>query len=228
MLNIAVVGAGHLGEFHIKLLKSSGLFNLICFYDPDKSRVKYISDKYKINFIEITKISSLVDAVVISTPTSFHYETAVRFLNKKKHVFIEKPITSTIDQANELIEIKNNNKLIGQVGHVERFNSAFINIKNALNPMFIESHRLSSYPSRGTDVSVVLDLMIHDIDIILSLVDSKITKISANGTKIISTSPDIANARIEFENGCVANLTSSRLSLKKMRKMRVFQRESYI
>ena len=228
MLNIAVVGAGHLGEFHIKLLKSSGLFNLICFYDPDKSRVKYISDKYKINFIEITKISSLVDAVVISTPTSFHYETAVRFLNKKKHVFIEKPITSTIDQANKLIEIKNNNKLIGQVGHVERFNSAFINIKNALNPMFIESHRLSSYPSRGTDVSVVLDLMIHDIDIILSLVDSKITKISANGTKIISTSPDIANARIEFENGCVANLTSSRLSLKKMRKMRVFQRESYI
>ena len=106
MFNIGVVGAGHLGEFHIKLLKSSGLFNLICFYDPDKSRAKYISDKYKINFIEITKISSLVDAVVISTPTSFHYETAVRFLNKKKHVFIEKPITSTIDQANELLKLK--------------------------------------------------------------------------------------------------------------------------
>jgi predicted dehydrogenase len=228
MLNIAVIGAGHLGEFHIKLLKSSKLFNLIGFFDTNKSRVKEIIDKYNINFIEIDKISSLVDAVIISTPTSFHYETAVKFLNNKKHVFVEKPITSTIEQANKLIEIKKNNKLIGQVGHVERFNSAFLNIKNALNPMFIESHRLSSYPSRGTDVSVVLDLMIHDIDIVLSLVDSKITKISANGTKIISSSPDIANARIEFENGCVANLTSSRLSLKKMRKMRVFQTDSYI
>ena len=228
MLNIAVIGAGHLGEFHIKLLKSSKLFNLIGFFDPNKSRVKEIIDKYNINFFEIDKISSLVDAVIISTPTSFHYETAVKFLNNKKHVFIEKPITSTIEQANKLIKIKRNNKLVGQVGHVERFNSAFLNIKNALNPMFIESHRLSSYPSRGTDVSVVLDLMIHDIDIVLSLVDSKITKISANGTKIISSSPDIANARIEFENGCVANLTSSRLSLKKMRKMRVFQTDSYI
>ena len=228
MLNIAVIGAGHLGEFHIKLLKSSKLFNLIGFFDPNKSRVKEIIDKYNINFIEIDKISSLVDAVIISTPTSFHYETAVKFLNNKKHVFVEKPITSTIEQANKLIEIKKNNKLIGQVGHVERFNSAFLSIKDALNPMFIESHRLSSYPSRGTDVSVVLDLMIHDIDIVLSLVDSKITKISANGTKIISSSPDIANARIEFENGCVANLTSSRLSLKKMRKMRVFQTDSYI
>jgi len=228
MLNIAVIGAGHLGEFHIKLLKSSKLFNLIGFFDPNKTRVKEIIDKYNINFFEIDKISSLVDAVIISTPTSFHYETAVKFLNNKKHVFVEKPITSSIEQANKLIEIKKNNKLIGQVGHVERFNSAFLNIKNALNPMFIESHRLSSYPSRGTDVSVVLDLMIHDIDIVLSLVDSKITKISANGTKIISSSPDIANARIEFENGCVANLTSSRLSLKKMRKMRVFQTDSYI
>ncbi len=228
MLNIAVIGAGHLGEFHIKLLKSSKFFNLIGFFDPNKSRVKEIIDKYNINFIEINKINSLVDAVIISTPTSFHYENAVRFLNDKKHVFIEKPITSTIEQANKLIKIKRNNKLIGQVGHVERFNSAFLNIKDALNPMFIESHRLSSYPSRGTDVSVVLDLMIHDIDIVLSLVDSKIAKISANGTKIISSSPDIANARIEFENGCVANLTSSRLSLKKMRKMRVFQTDSYI
>ena len=228
MLNIAVIGAGHLGEFHIKLLKSSKLFNLIGFFDPNKSRVKEIIDKYNINFFEIDKISSLVDAVIISTPTSFHYETAVKFLNNKKHVFVEKPITSTIEQANKLIEIKKNNKLIGQVGHVERFNSAFLSIKDALNPMFIESHRLSSYPSRGTDVSVVLDLMIHDIDIVLSLVDSKITKISANGTKIISSSPDIANARIEFDNGCVANLTSSRLSLKKMRKMRVFQTDSYI
>ncbi len=228
MLNIAVIGAGHLGEFHIKLLKSSKLFNLIGFFDPNKSRVKEIIDKYNINFFEIDKINSLVDAVIISTPTSSHYETALKFLNNNNHVFIEKPITSSIEQANKLIKIKRNNNLVGQVGHVERFNSAFLSIKDALNPMFIESHRLSSYPSRGTDVSVVLDLMIHDIDILLSLVDSKITKISANGTKIISSSPDIANARIEFENGCVANLTSSRLSLKKMRKMRIFQTDSYI
>ncbi len=228
MLNIAVIGAGHLGEFHIKLLKSSKLFNLIGFFDPNKSRVKEIIDKYNINFFEIDKIKSLVDAVIISTPTSSHYETALKFLNNNNHVFIEKPITSSIEQANKLIKIKRNNNLVGQVGHVERFNSAFLSIKDALNPMFIESHRLSSYPSRGTDVSVVLDLMIHDIDILLSLVDSKITKISANGTKIISSSPDIANARIEFENGCVANLTSSRLSLKKMRKMRIFQTDSYI
>ena len=228
MLNIAVIGAGHLGEFHIKLLKSSKLFNLIGFFDPNKSRVKEIIDKYNINFIEIDKISSLVDAVIISTPTSFHYETAVKFLNNKKHVFVEKPITSTIEQANKLIEIKKKNKLIGQVGHVERFNSAFLSIKDALNPMFIESHRLSSYPSRGTDVSVVLDLMIHDIDIILSCVNSKIKYISSSGVSIISKSPDIANARIEFENGCVANLTASRVSLKNMRKTRIFQKGKYI
>ena len=228
MLNIAVIGAGHLGEFHIKLLSSSKLFNLVGFYDSDKLRVKFIQDKYNIKFIEVEKISSLTDSIIISNPTSFHYKTAIKFLKEKKHVFIEKPITSTIEQAENLIKLKNKYNLICQVGHVERFNSAFLNIKDSLDPKFIESHRLSSYPSRGTDVSVVLDLMIHDIDIVLSLVDSKIKKINANGTKIISTSPDIANARIEFENGCVANLTSSRLSLKKMRKMRIFQKDSYI
>jgi len=228
MLNIVVIGAGHLGEFHIKLLNSSKLFNLVGFYDSDKLRVKFIQDKYNIKFIEVEKISSLTDSIIISNPTSFHYKTAIKFLKEKKHVFIEKPITSTIEQAENLIKLKNKYNLICQVGHVERFNSAFLNIKDSLDPKFIESHRLSSYPSRGTDVSVVLDLMIHDIDIVLSLVDSKIKKINANGTKIISTSPDIANARIEFENGCVANLTSSRLSLKKMRKMRIFQKDSYI
>ena len=228
MLNIVVIGAGYLGEFHIKLLSSSKLFNLVGFYDSDKLRVKFIQDKYNIKFIEVEKISSLTDSIIISNPTSFHYKTAIKFLKEKKHVFIEKPITSTIEQAENLIKLKNKYNLICQVGHVERFNSAFLNIKDSLDPKFIESHRLSSYPSRGTDVSVVLDLMIHDIDIVLSLVDSKIKKINANGTKIISTSPDIANARIEFENGCVANLTSSRLSLKKMRKMRIFQKDSYI
>lgn len=228
MLNIAVIGAGKLGEFHIKLLKTSTKFNLVGFHEKNKERLNEISSKYEIKNYDLATISNIVDCIIISTPTIHHYEIAKFFLEKNIHVFIEKPITSTIDEASELVQLAKKNNLVGQVGHVERFNSAFSNIKNKLNPKFIESHRLSSYPQRGTDVSVVLDLMIHDIDIVLSIVNSRVKKISANGTKIVSTSPDISNARIEFENGCVANLTASRLSLKKMRKMRVFQSDSYI
>ena len=229
MINVGIVGVGHLGEIHLKLILSSKYFNLVGFYETDKKRSSYISNEYNVLcYDNLLAFADLVDAVVISTPTYFHYEIAKFFLEKKKHVFIEKPITTNIKQANELISIKNKFKLVGQVGHVERFNGAFLEVEKLLNPMFIESHRLSSYPSRGTDVSVVLDLMIHDIDIVLSIVDSKLVNLSANGTKIISNSPDIANARIEFENGCVANLTASRLSLKKMRKMRIFQSDSYI
>ena len=153
---------------------------------------------------------------------------ATFFLKNNIHVFIEKPITTNVKEANELVQLAKDNNLVGQVGHVERFNGAFTEVENLLNPMFIEAHRLSNYPARGTDVSVILDLMIHDIDIILSIVKSKVSNVSANGTKIISSSPDIANARIEFENGCVANLTASRISLKKMRKMRIFQSDSYV
>lgn len=229
MINVGIVGVGHLGEIHLKLILSSKYFNLVGFYETDKKRSSYISNEYNVLcYDNLLPFADLVDAVVISTPTYFHYEIAKFFLEKKTHVFIEKPITTNIKQANELISIKNKFKLVGQVGHVERFNGAFLEVEKLLNPMFIESHRLSSYPSRGTDVSVVLDLMIHDIDIVLSIVDSKLVNLSANGTKIISNSPDIANARIEFENGCVANLTASRLSLKKMRKMRIFQSDSYI
>ena len=229
MINVGIVGVGHLGEIHLKLILSSKYFNLVGFYETDKKRSSYILNEYNVLcYDNLLALTDLVDAVVISTPTCFHYEIAKFFLEKKIHVFIEKPITTNIKQANELISIKNKFKLVGQVGHVERFNGAFLEVEKLLNPMFIESHRLSSYPSRGTDVSVVLDLMIHDIDIVLSIVDSKLVNLSANGTKIISNSPDIANARIEFENGCVANLTASRLSLKKMRKMRIFQSDSYI
>jgi predicted dehydrogenase len=229
MINVGIVGVGHLGEIHLKLILSSKYFNLVGFYETDKKRSSYISNEYNVlSYDNLLTFADLVDAVVISTPTYFHYEIAKFFLEKNTHVFIEKPITTNIKQANELISIKNKFKLVGQVGHVERFNGAFLEVEKLLNPMFIESHRLSSYPSRGTDVSVVLDLMIHDIDIVLSIVDSKLVNLSANGTKIISNSPDIANARIEFENGCVANLTASRLSLKKMRKMRIFQSDSYI
>ena len=229
MINIGIIGVGHLGEIHLKLILSSKYFNLVGFFELNNERALLISNKYNVlHFTDITHLSNKISSVIISTPTNFHYELAKFFLEKKIHVFIEKPITTNINQANDLISIKNKFNLIGQVGHVERFNGAFLEVEKLLNPMFIETHRLSSYPSRGTDVSVVLDLMIHDIDIILSIIDSKVMKLSANGTKIISNTPDIANARIEFENGCVANLTASRLSLKKMRKMRIFQSDSYI
>ncbi len=229
MIKAGIVGVGHLGEIHLKLILQSELFKLIGFYDTNVDRAKFISKKYNVDYYEnYNDMSNNIDCVIICTPTLFHFDIAKFFLNNHKHVFIEKPITNNLNQANELVNIKNENKLIGQVGHVERFNGAFIEVEKILNPMFIESHRLSHYPARGTDVSVVLDLMIHDIDIILSIVDSKVKNLSANGTKIISSSPDIANARIEFDNGCVANLTASRLSLKKMRKMRVFQSDSYI
>ena len=165
----------------------------------------------------------------IVTPTFAHYETAKKAIENGKHVFIEKPITNTIEEAETLIELAKLNKVKGQVGHVERFNPAFTAVKDSIKkPMFIETHRLAEFNPRGTDVPVVLDLMIHDIDVILSVVQSKVKNISASGVAVISDTPDIANARIEFESGCVANLTSSRISLKNMRKTRFFQKDAYI
>ncbi len=229
MIKIGVVGCGHLGEFHIKLLISSKKFDLKGFIDADDVKSHEIEKKYNLTrFYDLDNFSNEIEAVIIATPTSFHFKFAKFFIEQKKHVFVEKPITSTTKEAKELILLVNKFGLVGQVGHVERFNSAYLNVKNLLNPMFIEAHRLSHYPERGTDVSVVLDLMIHDIDIVMSIVKSNIKSINANGTKVISNSPDIVNARIEFQNGCVANLTASRISLKKMRKMRLFQPDSYI
>ena len=229
MIKVGIVGVGHLGEIHLKLILSSINFDLIGFYEINKEKADLISKKYQVKFFNTLKdLSESIQAVIISTPTIHHHEIATFFLQKNIHVFIEKPITTNIKEANELVQLAEYNKLVGQVGHVERFNGAFTEVENLLDPMFIEAHRLSNYPARGTDVSVILDLMIHDIDIILSIVKSKVSNVSANGTKIISSSPDIANARIEFENGCVANLTASRISLKKMRKMRIFQSDSYI
>ena len=216
MIRIGVIGCGHLGGIHIKLLNASKNFDLIGFFDNDDKRATEIRQQYNIRrFEDINEMSNQINAVIIATPTTSHYSLAKFFLQQKKHVFIEKPITSTIQEAKELTLLVDEFGLVGQVGHVERFNSAFSNVKKIINPMFIEAHRLSHYPERGTDVSVVLDLMIHE-------------KVNANGTKVISDSPDIVNARIEFENGCVANLTASRISLKKMRKMRIFQPDSYI
>ena len=229
MIKIGVVGCGHLGEFHIKLLVRSKNFDLKGFIDTNDVKSQEIEKKYDLTrFYDLDNFSNEIEAVIIATPTKFHFKLAKFFIEQKKHVFVEKPITSTTKEAKELILLVNKFGLVGQVGHVERFNSAYLNVKNLLNPMFVEAHRLSHYPERGTDVSVVLDLMIHDIDIVLSIVDSSIKSINANGTKVISNSPDIVNARIEFQNGCVANLTASRISLKKMRKMRVFQPDSYI
>ena len=229
MIKVGIVGVGHLGEIHLKLILSSTNFNLIGFYETNQEKSDLISKKYQVkSFKSLEDLSENVQAVIISTPTIHHHEIATFFLKNNIHVFIEKPITTNVKEANELVQLAKDNNLVGQVGHVERFNGAFTEVENLLNPMFIEAHRLSNYPARGTDVSVILDLMIHDIDIILSIVKSKVSNVSANGTKIISSSPDIANARIEFENGCVANLTASRISLKKMRKMRIFQSDSYV
>ena len=229
MIKVGIVGVGHLGEIHLKLILSSINFDLIWFYETNQEKSDLISKKYPVkSFKSLEDLSENVQAVIISTPTIHHHEIATFFLKNNIHVFIEKPITTNVKEANELVQLAKDNNLVGQVGHVERFNGAFTEVENLLNPMFIEAHRLSNYPARGTDVSVILDLMIHDIDIILSIVKSKVSNVSANGTKIISSSPDIANARIEFENGCVANLTASRISLKKMRKMRIFQSDSYI
>lgn len=227
MIKAGVVGAGHLGSIHLKLLKASKYFELIGYHDINKD-ILDIND----NFIFFEKIENLidsVDAVFICTNTPNHYEIAKICIKNSKHIFIEKPITSTLDQAIELIDLSIKKNIKGQVGHVERFNSAFTCIKDTIKvPKFIECHRLAEFNPRGNDVSVVLDLMIHDIDIVLSVVKSKPTKVSANGVCVISETPDICNARVEFQNGCVANFTASRISLKNMRKTRFFQSNAYI
>jgi len=230
MLNIGVFGAGHLGKIHLKLLDKSKYYNLIGFYDSNKDNaIKTSNELDYISFESPEELISKCDVIDIVTPTSFHHKIGLLALKNKCHVFIEKPITKTLDEAKELIELSFINNLKGQVGHVERFNPAFRESKpHITNPMFIESHRLAEFNPRGTDVPVVLDLMIHDIDIILSLVKSPIKSINASGVKVISKTPDIANARIEFLNGCVANLTASRISMKQMRKSRFFQNDAYI
>ena len=230
MIKIGVVGAGHLGKIHLKLLNSSKRFQLMGFYDNDLKISKELSDKegYKC-FSNLDNMLDNVEAIDIVSPTSTHYNIAKQAILSNKHIFIEKPITNNIDHAKDIIQLSKKNNIIGQVGHVERFNPAYVKAFNHIeDPMFIESHRLSDFNPRGTDVSVIMDLMIHDIDIVLNTVKSKVKKINASGVSIISDSPDIANARIEFENKCVANLTASRISLKKMRKTRIFQKDAYI
>ena len=230
MIKAGVLGAGHLGKIHLRLLNESDRYELIGFYDPDKKNAQIVSKEKGYKYFDTPEaLVKAVDMVDIVTPTLSHHEMAMLSLKHGKQIFIEKPIANNVDEANEVTDFAKANNLLGQVGHVERFNPAFkAAISSITEPMFIESHRLSEFNPRGTDVPVVLDLMIHDIDIVLSLVKSPIKSVSASGVSVISATPDIANARIEFENGCVANLTASRISLKTMRKTRFFQKDAYI
>ena len=230
MLKIGVLGAGHLGKIHLRLLQQSQKYDLIGFYDENYENGQKIAAEYGYKqFDTIAKLIHAVDVIDIVTPTLSHYKCAKVSIKSGKHVFIEKPISSTVQEAEEIIALAKEFNVKGQVGHVERFNPAFKAVSNLIdNPMFIETHRLAEFNPRGTDVPVVLDLMIHDIDAILSVVKSKVKSVHASGVAVLSQSPDIANARIEFENGCVANITASRISMKNMRKSRFFQKDAYI
>jgi predicted dehydrogenase len=230
MLKVGVFGTGHLGKFHLNNWREIKNAEVIGFYDPSDENAEVVCDQYDIKrFTSIDKLIKASDAIDIIAPTTFHHDLCKRALLKSKHVFVEKPLANTMEEARELVKLAKEANVKVQVGHVERFNPAFIALeKYALAPMFIEVHRLAQFNPRGTDVSVILDLMIHDIDIILHIVNSPVKSISANGVAVMSETPDIANVRIEFNNGCVANLTSSRISMKKMRKMRLFQKDSYI
>jgi len=231
MLKIGVLGAGYLGKIHMKCIGLiSEIFDLAGFYDPDEQAAAEAVQMFGITrFDSVEALLQAVDVVDIVTPTPTHFALAKAALQQGKHVFVEKPLTHTLQEAEELMKLAKDTGRKVQVGHVERFNPALLALGDtALNPMFIEAHRLSVFNPRGADVSVVLDLMIHDIDIILSLVKAPVTAVSAGGVSVISHTPDIANARIEFDNGCIANLTASRISLKQMRKIRLFQRDAYI
>ena len=230
MLKIGIIGAGHLGKFHINNWLEIEEVSIVGFCDTDDKNANIIIEKYNLTRYENAEdLLNHCDAVDIVAPTTFHYELCALALRKGKHVFVEKPLTNTMEEAKALLKLALESNLKFQVGHVERFNPAFVALKNyTLAPMFIEVHRLAQFNPRGTDVSVILDLMIHDIDIILHLIKSNVSYISANGVTVLSDTPDIANVRIEFDNGSVANLTSSRISMKKMRKMRLFQKDAYI
>jgi len=229
-LPVAVIGVGHLGSLHAKMISENPNAELIGVYDSDNARAAQIAQTYHCKtFSSVEETLANAKAVCIATPTTRHFEIAEKAIESGVHVFLEKPITTTADEARTLVKHSAAKNVKIQVGHIERFNPALLALERFhISPMFVESHRLAQFNPRGTDVTVVLDLMIHDIDIILSLVKSPVKSIHANGVAVVSDTLDIANARIEFENGCVANVTASRISQKKMRKMRLFQRDSYI
>ena len=230
-MKICVLGAGHLGKIHINCIRQIPEYELIGVCDIDAEVRSTIEKQYQVpTFSNVDDIIDHCDIIDIVTPTWTHYELAKKAILKSKHVFIEKPITANAQEALQLYQLAEDFNCKIQVGHVERFNPAFLEAMQTdqLDPKFIEGHRLAQFNPRGTDVSVVLDLMIHDLDLILTLVNSEVKQIHANGVAVVSNTPDICNARIEFENGCVANLTASRISLKNMRKLRLFQPSSYV
>jgi len=230
MLKVGIFGVGHLGKFHLNNWKEIENVKLVGFFDPNNDNAKQVTAEYGLKrFSDEEKLMDACDIIDVVVPTDKHFEICVQAVRKGKHVFVEKPLTHTIDEAKQLVNMVREANIKFQVGHVERFNPAYLALKNIqLNPMFIEVHRLAQFNPRGTEVSVILDLMIHDIDIILSLVKSDVKNIYASGVAVMTDTPDIANVRIEFNNGCVANLTSSRISMKKMRKVRLFQKDAYI
>lgn len=230
MIKVGIIGAGHLGKIHIKCINEIPEFTLIGFYDTNETNAQTVSKEFGIRkFNSIDELIGEADVIDIVTPTIEHFEPAARALKQFKHVFIEKPIVATPEEALKLIEIAHEANVKVQVGHVERFNPAMVAALPFIeNPMFIEVHRLASFNPRGTDVPVILDLMIHDIDIVLHTVQANIRKISASGVAVVTDTADIVNARLEFDNGCVANLTASRISLSPMRKARFFQHNAYI
>ncbi|MEI6266182.1 MAG: Gfo/Idh/MocA family oxidoreductase [Sphingobacteriia bacterium] len=230
MLKVGVFGVGHLGKFHLNNWKEIEGIKLVGFFDPNNDNANEVVEKYDLKrYMDEEKLIDACDIIDVITPTNQHFDICMQAIRKGKHVFVEKPITHTIQEGRDLMNMVREANVKLQVGHVERFNPAYLAIKDmSLNPMFIEVHRLAQFNPRGTEVSVILDLMIHDIDIILSLVKSDVKSIAASGVAVMTETPDIANVRIEFNNGCVANLTSSRISMKKMRKMRLFQKDAYI
>lgn len=229
-LRVGVAGVGRLGGLHAKLYREVAETNFLGVYDAEQEHAQAVAREHGVEaFSSFGEMLAACEAVNIVVPTSFHFELAQQALRAGKHVFIEKPITTTVEEARTLIALAQEQGCVLQVGHIERFNGALRALQNfPLAPKFVESHRMASFDPRGTDVAVVLDLMIHDIDIILSLVQSPLTRVDANGVAVVSLEPDIANARLQFANGCVANVTASRISQKKMRKMRLFQRDAYV
>ncbi|HVF98022.1 MAG TPA: Gfo/Idh/MocA family oxidoreductase [Flavisolibacter sp.] len=230
MIKVGVFGTGHLGKFHLNNWKEIEGAELVGFFDPDDTVANEVEESYALRrFTDEDEMIAACDAVDIVTPTQHHFELCEKAVKMGRHVFVEKPMTSTLEEAKEIVKLVKESKVKFQVGHVERFNPAFLAMQDQkLSPMFIEVHRLAQFNPRGTEVSVILDLMIHDIDVILSIVKSEVKNIYASGVAVMTDTPDIANVRMEFNNGCVANLTSSRISMKKMRKMRLFQKDAYI
>ncbi|MEK0413925.1 MAG: hypothetical protein RL070_1413 [Bacteroidota bacterium] len=230
MLKVGIFGVGHLGKFHISNWKEIEGVKIVGFFDPNNDNANEVINTHGLKrFSDEEKLIEASDIIDVITPTDLHYEVCMMAIRKGKHVFVEKPLAHTLQEGKDLVNMVREAGVKMQVGHVERFNPAYLALKELnLNPMFIEVHRLAQFNPRGTEVSVILDLMIHDIDIILSLVKSDVKSISASGVAVMTDTPDIANVRIEFNNGCVANLTSSRISMKKMRKVRLFQKDAYI